>query len=263
MAIIITIANQKGGVGKTMTAKELAYIWSTQGKKVLVIDADPQKGLTLRTNIDDNKKLTLKPVLEGYVMAEDAIEHTDTYDILRGDQKLKKASELFNIEEDKTALKEILEELDYDIIIIDGAPGDSILYDMCYVASNYIIVPVDASPEAITGIAEMHNVITKYKEEGVTNVKFLGTLMCRVKLAFGHPSNLYIDRYNELSTYIKDLIQVGPFETYIRDTDNCGSAAGVQMAVNEYNPECNAAEDYMALSEEILNRIKYMDGLEV
>jgi len=263
MPVIFTIANQKGGVGKTMTAKELAYVWSTQGKKVLAIDADPQLGLTLRTNVEENKKMTLKAALEGYIMAEDAIESTGSYDILRGDKRLRNASTDFNLTEDKTALKEILEELDYDIIIIDGAPGDSILYDMSYIASNYIIAPVDASPEAVAGLAEMYNVITKYKEEGITNVKILGTLMCRVKMAFGHPSSLYIDRYNELSTYIKDLIGAAPFETYIRDTDNCGNASGVQMAVNEYNPDCNAAQDYLALAEEILNRIKYLDGVEV
>lgn len=263
MATIITIANQKGGVGKTTTCRELSYIWGTQGKKVLAIDTDPQKGLTLRSPIVENRRKTLKAVLEGYVDPEDAIIKTKFFDILPGDKRLKNASSDFSYTDDLTALKEILEELDYDIILIDAAPGDSILYDMSYVASDYIIVVADSSPEALAGIAEMKNAVNKYHEQGLSNVSFLGSLMCRVKIAFGKPTNLYSDRYEELSSLIKEIIGADPFTTYIRDTDNCGAANGCQMAVNEYNSECCAAKDYIKLAEEISDRIHTISGKEL
>ena len=256
MATVITIANQKGGVGKTTTCRELLYIWGKQGKKVLAVDTDPQKGLTLRSPIKEDKKKTLKAALEGYISVEDAIIKTEYYDIIPGDKRLKNSSIDFSYAEDKTALRDILTDLDYDIILIDAAPGDSILYDMSYIASDYIIVVADSSPEALTGIAEMKNSVSRYQSEGLTNVKFLGSLMCRVKMAFGRPSNLYTERYNELSTYIKDIINAAPFETYIRDTDKCGTANGFKMSVNEYNDTCSAAKDYMKLADEILERIK-------
>ena len=263
MATVITIANQKGGVGKTTTCRELAYIWGEQGKKVLAIDTDPQKGLTLRSPIEEDKKKTLKAVLEGYVDPEDAIIKTKYYDILPGDKRLKNSSSDFSYADDKTALKDIIEDLDYDIVLIDAAPGDSILYDMSYIASDYIIVVADSSPEALSGIAEMKNAVSRYHNEGLSNVKFLGSLMCRVKMAFGRPSNLYVERYKELSSLIKDTIQAEPFTTYIRDTDNCGTANGYKMAVNEYNNECCAAIDYIALSKEIIERIKTISGKEL
>jgi len=263
MATVIAIANQKGGVGKTTTCIELAYIWGKQGKKVLGIDTDPQRGFTLRSPIEEDKKKTVKAVLEGYVDVEDAIIKTKYYDLLPGDPRLKNSSTDFSYAEDRTALKEIIEDLDYDIILIDAAPGDSILYDMSYVASDYIIVVSDASPEALSGIATMKSAVSRYRSEGISNAKFLGSLLCRVKMAFGRPSNLYVDRYKELSTLIKDIIEAEPFETFIRDTDNCGAANGFKMAVNEYNSKCCAAEDYMALAEEILNRIKLDSRKEI
>jgi chromosome partitioning protein len=263
MATVITIANQKGGVGKTTTCRELAYIWGKQNKKVLTIDTDPQKGLTLRSPIEEDKKKTLKAVLEGYIDPEDAIIKTKYYDIIPGDKRLKNSATDFSYKDDKTALKDIIEDLDYDIVLIDAAPGDSILYDMSYIASDFIIVVADASPEALSGIAEMKGAVSRYQSEGLTNAQFLGSLMCRVKMAFGHPSNLYIERYKELSSLIKDTINAAPFETYIRDTDNCGTANGYKMAVNEYNENCNAAEDYMKLADEILQRITEVSGKEL
>lgn len=263
MPTVITIANQKGGVGKTTTCRELAYIWGSQGKKVLAIDSDPQKGLTLRSPIEESKKKTLKAVLEGYVDPVDAIITTKYFDLLPGDKRLKNSSSDFSYSDDRTALKDVIEDLDYDIILIDAAPGDSILYDMSYIASDYIIVVADASPEALSGIAEMQNAVNRYRQEGSSKVVFLGSLLCRVKMAFGKPSNLYITRYNELSTLIKDTIGADPFTTYIRDTDNCGTANGYKMAVNEYNDKCNAAMDYVKLAAEILERIKMLSGKEI
>ena len=226
-----------------------------QGKKVLAIDTDPQKGLTLRSPVEEDRKKTIKAVLEGYIEPEESIIKTKYFDLIPGDKKLKNSSAEFSYNEDKTALKEILDNLEYDIVLIDAAPGDSILYDMSYIASDYIIVVADSSPEALSGIAEMQSSVAKYRKDGLTDAVFLGSLMCRVKMAFGHPSNLYTERYNELSSIIQNIIGADPFETYIRDTDNCGTANGYKMAINEYNDQCCAADDYRKLADEILDRI--------
>ena len=109
----------------------------------------------------------------------------------------------------------------------------------------------------------MQYAVNQYRKEGLSSAVFLGSLLCRVKMAFGKPTTLYSDRYKELSTLIKDTIKVGPFTTYIRDTDNCGSANGYKMAVNEYNNKCSAAIDYISLSKEISERIRDISGKEI
>ena len=106
--------------------------------------------------------------------------------MLPGDARLKDAPSDFRDPEEKTALKEILEDLNYDIILIDAPPGDSVLYDMIYIATDYIIVVSDASPEALAGIAKMQYAVNQYRKEGLSSAVFLGSLLCRVKMAFGN-----------------------------------------------------------------------------
>ncbi len=254
----IVATNYKGGVGKSITSRELAYIYGKAGDKILVIDLDPQKGITSRTPIENDsktRKSTIKLVLEGYLDIEEAIVKTEFYDIIPGDERLKNASSEFDLKDDKTALKEVISSLDYDYVIIDLGPSDSILHDMAYIASDYVIICTDNTPESIKGITKIDSIIKKYNEEGISNTKILGTLICRVKYQFGKPSALYRELKEALSTYIKDAINAAPFETLIHDHDDCPKANSVQMAVNEYNPDCSAAKDYMILATEIKDRI--------
>ncbi len=209
----------------------------------------------MRSPIKNESKKTLKAVLEGYVLLEDAVISTDYYDILPGDNKLEHADLLFSESDDKMALKEILQDSDYDYIIIDSAPHFSILYDMAFIASDYLIIPVDTSPEAVTGIVKMKAAIDKYRQENITNIEILGTLLWRVKMAFGFPTNINKDRYELLNTDIKNILGVGSFKTYIRETDNCSLASNVHMPINEVDSSCCAAVDYIALADEIEERI--------
>lgn len=263
MAITIATANKKGGVGKTTTTMELAYLFGREGKRVLVIDMDPQRGLTERTPITFKKNQSIKEVLEGYIEAEGAIQKTSYYDIIPGNEELDKNQSMY--QDDDGALNDIVKYLskDYDIILIDAPPGNSTLNDMIYLAADYIIVVVDGSPDALTGIAKMSVKVKQYREEGRTNVRFIGSLMCNVNMAFGNPSRLYRDRYKELVTIIQNLIDTPPFTTYIRRTDKCGTASGFQIAINEYDEECCSAVDYVNLFTELKDRIKKNTGKEI
>lgn len=252
--IIITIANQKGGVGKTQLIKELAYLFHKLGKKVLVIDSDPQMGITKRTHINTKeRKPSIKLVLEGYNLITDAIIHTDYYDIVMGDERLKTADAIFQ-PGDVTALKDSLQDCDHDIVLIDGKPQDGILYDMLYVASDYILIPVDASPEALDGIAKMTKSIQEYKEKGLCNAKILGTVCCRVNYDFGKPNMSWNDRFNELK-YIEEKYNIPIFKTKIREHNRCGEAARFGTAVNELDDKTKVSDEFRQLFDEIIEKI--------
>lgn len=254
--LIITIANQKGGVGKTQLVKELAYLYHKAGKKVLVIDSDPQRGITKRTDIDTKGKITLKLVLEGYNLITDAIIHTPYYDIVVGDERLASADGIFKANSDDiTALKDSLSDCAYDVIIIDGKPQDGILYDMIYVASDYILIPVDSSPEALDGIARMTKQIKGYNEQGLSNTKIIGTVCCRVKYDFGVPNNSWVDRFNELN-YFEEKYGIPTFETKIREHNRCAEAARYKMAVNDLDDKAKVAPEFVQLFDELNQKIQ-------
>ena len=263
MATVIATANKKGGVGKTTTTMELAYLFGKEGKRVLAIDMDPQCGLTERSPISTTRNHSIKEVLQGYIDTDDAIQKTAYYDIIPGNEDLDEDQSMYK--EDNKALKDIVGYLydDYDIILIDAPPGNSILNSMIYLAANYLIVAVDGSPDALTGIAKMTVKIKQYKEAGKTDVAFIGSLMCNVNMAFGYPSKLYRDRYVELVRDIQPIITAPPFKTYIRRSDKCGAASGYQMAINEYDDKCCSAIDYTNLIEEIRDRIYKLSGKEI
>ena len=254
---VIMIANQKGGVGKTSTSKELAYIFGKSGKKVLAVDLDPQMGLTLRTDVDRDKR-TVMGVLEGYIEASEAVKTTKYYDMLTGDDKLKNALLVFQEDEDKTALKEILGELDYDVIILDTPPQNETISDMAIIASDFIIVVADATGDALTGIGKMKNSVERYKAAGLSKATFLGSLLTNVQMQFGKPTTSYQERYEELQTVVKDLIDAEPFETYIRQHDKLRSANNAQMAVNEYDATASAAQDYLMFSTEVEQKVNHL-----
>ena len=263
MSTVIATTNKKGGVGKTTTTMELAYLFGREGKKVLAIDMDPQCGLTERSPITTKRNHTIKEVLQGYIDTEEAIQKTTYYDIIPGNEDLDEDQSMYK--DDNRALKDIVGFLndDYDIILIDAPPGNSILNSMIYIAANYLIVAVDGSPDALTGIAKMAVKIKQYKEAGKTDVAFLGSLMCNVNMAFGYPSKLYRDRYVELVKDIQPIISVPPFKTFIRRSDKCGAASGYQMAINAYDDKCCSAIDYVNLVNEIRDRIYKLSGKEI
>lgn len=252
--IVITVANQKGGVGKTQLIKELAYLFHKEGKKVLVIDSDPQMGITKRTDyITNERKPSIKLVLEGYNLITDAIIQTKHYDIVMGDERLKTADAIFQ-QGDITALKDSLSDCDYDIVLVDGKPQDGILYDMLYVASDYILIPVDASPEALDGIAKMTKSIKEYKEKGLCNTEILGIVCCRVNYDFGKPNMSWNDRFKDLK-YFEENYKIPIFKTKIREHNRCGEAARFHSAVNELDAKTKVSDEFRQLFDEIKEKI--------
>jgi chromosome partitioning protein len=184
MATIITIANQKGGVGKTTTTRNLAYILGRKGKKVLVLDTDHQASLTYMFGVDsidcEEERGTLydviihdKPISEVMVSLEDNIWLVpSSVDLAEAAVHIANKTDVNGIY--KTALRPILNQ--FDIILIDCAPNLDRMLINALTASNYALIPTQLDRLALRGLPALLNTVQKVRGSLNPTIKLLGVL---------------------------------------------------------------------------------------
>ena len=153
--MIISIANQKGGVSKTTTAQALTTLFNKRGKKTLAVDLDPQANLSfaMQTNLDGAP--TIYNVLKREVSCADILQKTSSGDVLPSNILLSAADSEFNFTGREYLLKESLNALnEYEYIIIDCPPALSVLTINAFTASDFIIIPVMADVFSLQGMAQ-------------------------------------------------------------------------------------------------------------
>lgn len=183
MMEVISIVNQKGGVGKTTTATCLAVRLNQLGKKTLLIDTDPQCNATDTYRAKSVDVNTLYDVLVDGGKLSDSIQHTDQGDIVAADRLLIEAeAKIVGIGRESLltiALEEVKE--DYDYVVIDCPPNFGILSNNALLASNKVIVPVTASRFAIMGLADINKTIQQVRKFTQNkSIKISGLLLVRV-----------------------------------------------------------------------------------
>lgn len=253
--IIISIINQKGGVGKTSTTIELSYLFGKEFK-VLAIDFDPQSSLSKYTGMDISNHLTIKEVLEANRLIEETVVHVNGFDAIPCSKDLAKAPKLFGDPNDIFLLKDIFEEdgkdfiSQYDFVFIDNAPGRSPLLYMAYIASDFIIAPTECDTASLDGLIELYTDVQLFKKRNQTNVRFLGSLLTKY------------ERTSEHQNALEDMHDIGlnigcmPFHTPIRKSIVSTSAKNAKMSVSAYKKYNNISRDYENIKQEILKRIK-------
>lgn len=242
MGKIISIVNHKGGVGKTMTTQNLGAALALCGKKVLMVDIDPQCNLTTQCEASDYHQ-TIKDVLYDDTLNIEPKELSENYYILPAAESLDDANiELgdMELEEAAVVLKDNLSKVkdDYDYILVDCAPGSSLLMVNAIVASDEMIVPI-ADKNSILGAKKLTKIFSAYGVHPVGHyllTKYDG----RLSVARDIKSKLTTESGKSL------------YHTIIRKTEALNQAACYSCNIFEYDKSSNGAEDYMDLAKEII-----------
>lgn len=240
MTQIITVTNQKGGVGKTTVVSALVCGLHERGARVLGIDLDPQGNLGFTLGLDIGDGYTIYDVLKGNCAIEQAIAHTEYGDILSSDILLSAAEVEFTAPRREFMLSQQLDAVrdSYDFIIIDTPPSLNILTINAYVASTGIILPMEAEVLSLVGISQIQDIIETVQNSFNPSLKVLGILL---------------NKYNPRLTLSRDILDLAEqvaeqlhsqvFSAKIRRSVSVAMAPAYGQSVLSYKPDATSARD--------------------
>jgi len=263
---IITIATQKGGVGKTSLTVNLAEAFANHGKKVLVVDLDFQGDasdwLGVAEAIEESKKSTTWGLVKGKKIPDLRVSTTlPNVDVIGSDLSLNYAIQKYNGQQEQfNVVKRILdcnEKNDYDIILIDTHPSLDPLLTSALNYSHYYLVPMFPEKHPFKGLEYLMRVVASVKENQNPMLYFLGIVITKYKRkAKAHQE--YIEVIKEHTKDAGILL----FEPFIRDTDAMASASGSQNPLFKYMSDLpvrakeTAGSDYFNLAGNLLKHLK-------
>lgn len=246
---MIAFTNQKGGVGKTTSTINVGAGLSLQGKKVLLVDLDPQANLTYSLRMQSQRlDKTIYDVLKGRAKLEETIIRHNGFDILPSSINLSGAEmEFANEPARETLLKAQLSKCNgaYDYILVDCPPNLGLLTLNAFTAVSEIFIVLQSEYLALHGLSKLTEIINVVKERLNPEIKISG-IICTL---FDSRKNLN----REVVDHIKDYFGDKVFDTVIRDNVALAEAPSHHKTIFEYDPQSYGAKDYMSLAKEIRN----------
>ncbi|SDI79384.1 ParA family protein [Lutimaribacter saemankumensis] len=250
---IIAVANQKGGVGKTTTAINLAAAMSAQGQRVLIIDLDPQGNAStgLGVEVDDREYTTYELLLEDIAL-KDVIQQTETENLFIVPATIDLSSadiELISNEKRSFLLHDALrqhamDDFRFDYILIDCPPSLNLLTVNAMVAAHSVLVPLQSEFFALEGLSQLMLTIREVRQTANPNLRIEGVVL-----------TMY-DKRNRLSQQVeqdaRDNLGELVFKTVIPRNVRVSEAPSYAVPVLDYDPTSRGALAYMALAREIL-----------
>ena len=241
----ISVVNQKGGTGKTTSTINLAKALEQKGKKILLIDMDPQGSLSYSLGIVEFEK-SIADALYGEVEVLETIVEREGMDVIPSSISLADVElSLVDAENREHRLKYLLDQVkDYDFIFIDCPPSLSLLTVNALTASKYVLIPMLMEVLSLQGLDLISETLQKIKQTLNADLSVLGILP------------VMVDKRRKLSSEVYEHINANydfrMFESQIRPNVRASEAPSFGQSVISYAPTSNSASDYLDLSEEIL-----------
>jgi chromosome partitioning protein len=248
MARKIAITNQKGGVGKTTTSLGLAAAFQLKGKKVLLVDLDTQGNASAALGlIIEQDSSTLKEFLYEKANPANYIVTTDFLDIIPSNNSLKDIEQDLIQNESFDLLKKCLApiEANYDFILFDCPPSFNVFTINGLVAADEYIIPVDVGYFAILGLKQLLEEIDQIKRKLNPTLSLIGVLASK----FDKRTTLSDQVLQTLKSNFQDTF----FKTTIRVNIDLVRAQIANESIFKFNPKSTGAQDFICLSEEIIN----------
>jgi chromosome partitioning protein len=256
MAKIFCVANQKGGVGKTTTAVNLAAGLAQIGQRVLLVDLDPQGNATMGAGINKaTLTATVYQVLLGMTDARSAIKHSETgkFDVLPANRELAGAEvEMVELEQREKRLKNALAavEADYDFMLIDCPPALSMLTLNGLCAAHGVIIPMQCEYYALEGLSDLVNTIKIVHAKLNPDLKIIGLL----RVMFDPRVTLSQQVSAQLEQHFGDKV----FKVIIPRNVRLAEAPSYGMPGVIFDPASKGAQAYIAFGGEMVERVKSM-----
>lgn len=249
MAKIIAVANQKGGVGKTTTAVNLTAALHEKGKKVLLVDCDPQGNATTGMGVSKAVHPNTYDLMINAALPEKCINETPYGDVIPSSKELAAASvELINADNREYVLKAALIKLysDYDYIFIDCPPSLELMTVNALVAADSVIIPMQCEYYALEGITDLLTSIRMCKKRLNKRLQIEGIVLTM----YNSSANLTTQVANELRKYLNDKV----YDTVIPRSVRLSEAPSYGKPGIVYDRANRGSKAYTELAEEFLKR---------
>ena len=249
MGKVISVANQKGGVGKTTTTVNLSTLLAKKGKKVLLIDTDPQGNATSGLGITKEVELSVYDILVGDTEFDETIQETAIKNLSVCPSNISLAGaevELVSMMSREQRLKTKLDVIKdrYDYILIDCPPSLGLITLNAFTASDSVLIPVQCEYFALEGLGQLLNTVNLVKKHLNKNMEIEGALLTM----YDARTNLSNQVVKEVKKYFEDKV----YKTVIPRNVRLSEAPSYGMPISIYDPRSKGAKAYEKFTKELL-----------
>ena len=249
MGKVISVANQKGGVGKTTTTVNLSTILAKKGKKVLLIDTDPQGNATSGLGITKEVELSVYDILVGDTEFDETIQETAIKNLSLCPSNISLSGaevELVSMMSREQRLKTKLDPIKdrYDYILIDCPPALGLITLNAFTASDSVLIPVQCEYFALEGLGQLLNTVNLVKKHLNKNLEIEGALLTM----YDARTNLSNQVVKEVKKYFENKV----YKTVIPRNVRLSEAPSYGMPISIYDPKSKGAKAYEKFTKELL-----------